>query len=169
MRVVPRHVWGPVVRGTATVKMPDRTWTIDVDRRTCAVCGTVEESFADCGFEEGSSSDACWAALKHVQCVRCGHEPCEGCMDWCDRLVYEGSEDVATCCDGKCLYPGDPAPSGVEGLAAEEQRANAADGATHDLMEDLVAIMTSFAARLYGQRRGRAKTNAAIAAMEAAQ
>ena len=44
-----------------------------------------------------------------------------------------------------------------------------ADGVTHDLMEDLVAIMTSFAARLYGQRRGRVKTNAAIAAMEAAQ
>jgi predicted site-specific integrase-resolvase len=39
---------------------------------------------------------------------------------------------------------------------------------THDLMEDLVAILTSFSARLYGQRRGRAKTLAAIAAMKAA-
>lgn len=36
---------------------------------------------------------------------------------------------------------------------------------THDLMEDLVAILTSFSARLYGQRRGRAKTNAAIKAL----
>lgn len=38
--------------------------------------------------------------------------------------------------------------------------------ATHDLMEDLVAILTSFAARLYGQRRGRKKTQAAIQALE---
>ena len=37
---------------------------------------------------------------------------------------------------------------------------------THDLMEDLVAILTSFSARLYGQRRGRAKTAAAIAALK---
>ena len=36
---------------------------------------------------------------------------------------------------------------------------------THDLMEDLVAILTSFSARLYGQRRGRAKTAAAIKAL----
>ncbi len=44
---------------------------------------------------------------------------------------------------------------------------NEAAGQTHDLMEDLVAIMTSFAARLYGQRRGRKKTEAAIAALQA--
>jgi putative resolvase len=37
---------------------------------------------------------------------------------------------------------------------------------THDLMEDLVAILTSFSARLYGQRRGRKKTEAAIAALK---
>lgn len=43
---------------------------------------------------------------------------------------------------------------------------NPAEGATHDLMEDLVAILTSFSARLYGQRRGRKKTEAAIAALE---
>lgn len=101
--------------------MPDRTWTIDVDRRTCAVCGTVERSFADCGFEEGSSSEACWEALKHVQCVRCGHEPCEGCMDWCDLLVCTDN-DSDLCCDGECLYPGDPVPAGKDGLAAEERR-----------------------------------------------
>lgn len=37
---------------------------------------------------------------------------------------------------------------------------------THDLMEDLVAILTSFSARLYGQRRGRTKTAAAIKALK---
>ena len=37
---------------------------------------------------------------------------------------------------------------------------------THDLMEDLIAILTSFAARLYGQRRGRKKTQAAIDALK---
>lgn len=45
---------------------------------------------------------------------------------------------------------------------------NAAENGVHDLMEDLVAILTSFAARLYGQRRGREKTKAAIKAMEEA-
>jgi len=39
---------------------------------------------------------------------------------------------------------------------------NLAENKTDDLMEDLVAILTSFAARLYGQRRGRKKTKAAI-------
>jgi predicted site-specific integrase-resolvase len=33
-------------------------------------------------------------------------------------------------------------------------------------MEDLIAILTSFAARLYGQRRGRKKSQAAIKALE---
>jgi len=33
-------------------------------------------------------------------------------------------------------------------------------------MEDLVAIITSFSARLYGQRRGRKKAEAAIAALK---
>jgi putative resolvase len=32
---------------------------------------------------------------------------------------------------------------------------NLADNDTSELMEDLLAILTSFAARLYGQRRGR--------------
>jgi predicted site-specific integrase-resolvase len=40
---------------------------------------------------------------------------------------------------------------------------------THDLMEDLVAILTSFSARLYGQRRGRKKTLAAIKALQEAE
>jgi len=43
---------------------------------------------------------------------------------------------------------------------------NVAESDTHDLMEDLVAILTSFSARLYGQRRGRKKTEAAIKALE---
>lgn len=42
---------------------------------------------------------------------------------------------------------------------------NLAENSTNDLMEDLIAILTSFAARLYGQRRGRKKTNAAIKAL----
>jgi predicted site-specific integrase-resolvase len=43
---------------------------------------------------------------------------------------------------------------------------NVADDDTHDLMEDLVTIITSFSARLYGQRRGRKKTEAAIKAIK---
>jgi predicted site-specific integrase-resolvase len=43
---------------------------------------------------------------------------------------------------------------------------NLADNSTNDLMEDLIAILTSFAARLYGQRRGRKKTDAAIKALQ---
>lgn len=43
---------------------------------------------------------------------------------------------------------------------------NLSENCTHDLMEDLVAIITSIAARLYGQRRGRKKTEAAIKAIE---
>jgi putative resolvase len=43
---------------------------------------------------------------------------------------------------------------------------NLSDNCTHDLMEDLIAVITSFAARLYGQRRGRKKTDAAIKAIE---
>jgi predicted site-specific integrase-resolvase len=44
---------------------------------------------------------------------------------------------------------------------------NRAEDKVTDLMEDLVAILTSFSARLYGQRRGRKKTEAAIKALEA--
>ncbi len=43
---------------------------------------------------------------------------------------------------------------------------NRAENCTADLMEDLVAILTSFSARLYGQRRGRKKTEAAIKALK---
>lgn len=43
---------------------------------------------------------------------------------------------------------------------------NTAENRVNDLMEDLVAILTSFSARLYGQRRGRKKTQAAIEALE---
>ena len=43
---------------------------------------------------------------------------------------------------------------------------NRAEDKTSDLMHDLVAILTSFSARLYGQRRGRKKTEAAIQAIK---
>lgn len=43
---------------------------------------------------------------------------------------------------------------------------NLTEDKTNDLMEDLVAILTSFSARLYGQRRGRKKTKAAIQAFK---
>jgi predicted site-specific integrase-resolvase len=43
---------------------------------------------------------------------------------------------------------------------------NLAENGRDDLMEDLVAILTSFSARLYGQRRGREKTKAAIRALK---
>jgi predicted site-specific integrase-resolvase len=43
---------------------------------------------------------------------------------------------------------------------------NRAEDKIVDLMDDLVAILTSFSARLYGQRRGRLKTQAAIAALK---
>jgi predicted site-specific integrase-resolvase len=43
---------------------------------------------------------------------------------------------------------------------------NVAGNRVNDLMEDLVAILTSFSARLYGQRRGRKKTEAAIKALQ---
>lgn len=43
---------------------------------------------------------------------------------------------------------------------------NMAKAPTNDLVEDLAAILTSFAARLYGQRRGRQKTAAAIKALQ---
>lgn len=39
---------------------------------------------------------------------------------------------------------------------------NLAENGVNDLMEDLVAIVSSFAARLYGHRRGRKKTQAAL-------
>ena len=43
---------------------------------------------------------------------------------------------------------------------------NLAENSTNDLMEDLIAILTSFASGLYGQRRGRQKTDAAIKALK---
>lgn len=43
---------------------------------------------------------------------------------------------------------------------------NVAENETDSLMEDLVAIITSFSARLYGKRRGRQKTVEAVAALK---
>lgn len=44
---------------------------------------------------------------------------------------------------------------------------NLAENGRDDLMTDLVAIITSFAARLYGQRRAKRQTEKIIAALEA--
>ena len=46
---------------------------------------------------------------------------------------------------------------------------NIAENGVNDLMEDRVAILTSFSARLYGQRRGCKKTQAAIQALKEAE
>jgi predicted site-specific integrase-resolvase len=43
---------------------------------------------------------------------------------------------------------------------------NKVDDKRDDLMTDLVAIITSFAARLYGQRRGKRKTEKIIATLQ---
>jgi putative resolvase len=43
---------------------------------------------------------------------------------------------------------------------------NRVEDKTDDLMTDLVAIITSFAARLYGQRRGKRKTEKIIATLQ---
>jgi predicted site-specific integrase-resolvase len=43
---------------------------------------------------------------------------------------------------------------------------NQAENGRDDLMTDLVAIITSFAARLYGQRRGKRKTEKIIATLQ---
>ena len=43
---------------------------------------------------------------------------------------------------------------------------NSAETLSNDLMEDLVALVTSCAARLYGPRRGRQKTLAALKALQ---
>ncbi len=43
---------------------------------------------------------------------------------------------------------------------------NESENGRDELMEDLVAIITSFAARLYGQRRGKRKTEKIIATLQ---
>jgi putative resolvase len=43
---------------------------------------------------------------------------------------------------------------------------NLADNGQDELMTDLVAIITSFAARLYGQRRGKRKTKKIIETLQ---
>jgi putative resolvase len=44
---------------------------------------------------------------------------------------------------------------------------NTADTAEDDLMGDVVAIITSFCARLYGRRRAKRKTEQVLAALRA--
>jgi len=43
---------------------------------------------------------------------------------------------------------------------------NLAENGRDELMQDLVAIITSFAARLYGQRRAKRKTEKIIATLQ---
>jgi putative resolvase len=43
---------------------------------------------------------------------------------------------------------------------------NTADTAQDDLMGDFVALITSFAARLYGRRRAKRKTEQVLAALQ---
>lgn len=55
-------------------------------------------------------------------------------------------------------------------LATQGKRivvANAAQEETADLMDDFVSIIYSFAARLYGLRSARRRTDQAVAALEA--
>jgi predicted site-specific integrase-resolvase len=53
--------------------------------------------------------------------------------------------------------------------SSSENKICSADNATNDSMEYLIAILRSFAARLYGQPRGRRKTKAAIKALKEAE
>jgi predicted site-specific integrase-resolvase len=46
---------------------------------------------------------------------------------------------------------------------------NLADNGRDELMQDLVAIITSFAARLYGQRRAKRKTEKIVEALNSAR
>lgn len=44
-------------------------------------------------------------------CLRCGHEPCSACRIWCDQII---PDSTILCCDGQCIYPGDPGAEGVQ-------------------------------------------------------
>lgn len=39
-----------------------------------------------------------------LRCVKCGHPPCPGCGDWCDKLIPDGDGDWDLCCDGECTF-----------------------------------------------------------------
>lgn len=45
------------------------------------------------------------------RCLRCGHEPCPHCGHWCDNMI-DGTSIL--CCDGDCIYPGEPGAEDVE-------------------------------------------------------
>lgn len=60
----------------------------------------------------------------HKVCLRCGHEPCPHCGDWCDVILYSDEDEGFRpegwntyddgkiddepypfwCCDGECVY-----------------------------------------------------------------
>jgi putative resolvase len=58
----------------------------------------------------------------------------------------------------------------IQTLLAVQQRelvvVNSAPTAEEDLMSDLVSIITSFVARLYGRRRAKRKTDQVLAALQ---
>lgn len=54
----------------------------------------------------------------------------------------------------------------LERLGVTLEVVNLADNGRDELMQDLVAIITSFAARLYGQRRAKRKTEKIIQTLQ---
>ena len=61
----------------------------------------------------------------------------------------------------------------IETLLANQGRRieviNEADGAREDLIQDFASVITSFCARLYGQRRAKRKTEKLIAELRAVE
>lgn len=57
----------------------------------------------------------------------------------------------------------------LDRLGIKLEVVNLADNGRDELMQDLVAIITSFAARLYGQRRAKRKTETIMAQLEASR
>ena len=54
----------------------------------------------------------------------------------------------------------------LKGQGREIEVVNQADNGTEDLLADLVSIIYSFCARLYGQRRAKRKTERIVAELE---
>jgi predicted site-specific integrase-resolvase len=54
----------------------------------------------------------------------------------------------------------------LKGQGRSVEVVNVAENGTEDLLADLVSIISSFCARLYGQRRARRKTEKIVAELE---
>lgn len=37
-------------------------------------------------------------------CIKCKHEACPICKNWCDEVVHDEEDMVYLCCDGECTY-----------------------------------------------------------------